>query len=177
MRKVLYILGLLEDKDIDWLAASGKMEKLTAGTPIVNEGQALDALYIVVDGQLSVLKGTKEVAKIGSGEIVGEISMLDSRPPIATVSAAEPSTVLRVTRNSLNSKLDIDAGFASRFYKALAIFLAQRMRERDTMGFGDARDLDDDVHASDEIDPDQMEKLSLAGARFTWLLDRLRSAQ
>lgn len=174
MRKVLYILGLLQDKDIDWLAATGQRVSLTAGTNIVTEGQALDSLYIIVDGGLAVIKQGKELARIGAGEIVGEISMLDSRPPIATVAAAEQSTVLRILRKNLQSKLDIDPGFASRFYKALAIFLAGRMRERDTMGFGKGQALDKDVRAADEIDPDHLENISLAGARFTWLLDRLR---
>ncbi|MEK6236504.1 MAG: cyclic nucleotide-binding domain-containing protein [Planctomycetales bacterium] len=175
MKRVLYILGLLQDKDIDWLAASGRREPVAPGTDIVVEGSPLDSLFIIIDGKFAIKKGETVVASVGSGEVVGEISMLDSRPPVATVSASEDGNVLRLTHGSLHAKLDIDPGFASRFYKALAIFLAQRMRERDALGFGDTRDLDEDVFASDEIDPDQLENLALAGARFTWLLDRLRS--
>ena len=57
---------------------------------LIEEGKPLSVLYVLLDGQLSVslaALGGKEVARLQSGEILGELSFLDSRPPTATVTA------------------------------------------------------------------------------------------
>ena len=69
----------------------------------------------------------------------------------------------------------VDTAFASRFYRALGVFLADRLRSTvGRMAYGDAQMLDEDVEAEDEISPDLMETLDLAAARFQSILDRLR---
>ena len=63
--------------------------------------------------------GGKEVATLRSGEVLGELSFLDSRPPSASVIATTEVTVLALSRQKLNAKLAADAPFAARFYRAL----------------------------------------------------------
>ncbi len=178
MRRVLYILGLLKDEDIAWLTGSGSKVKLAVGEVVIQKGEAVENLYILIDGQLGVQLSEKqqEPFKIESGEIIGEISLLDSRPPIATVTALASSLVLQIPKNLLLQKLDRDEGFSGRFYKALGIFLAQRLRST-TVAFGfESGDLEADEVDPDEIDPDLMENLSLAGARFRQIIDQLKGA-
>ena len=52
MRKALYILGDLNDRDIAWLAAAGERRTLARGSVIVRAGEPVEALYIVADGAL-----------------------------------------------------------------------------------------------------------------------------
>ena len=88
MRKALFILGQLNDVDIEWIAHNGERRRLSDGEVIVREGVPLDALFITLDGQLSVtLRDGQEVARLGIGEVVGEIAFVDSTPPSATVTA------------------------------------------------------------------------------------------
>jgi CRP/FNR family transcriptional regulator, cyclic AMP receptor protein len=54
MKKALYILGLLDDKDLDWFAGSGKKKTLQAGQVIIQEGQPTSHLYIILTGTVSV---------------------------------------------------------------------------------------------------------------------------
>jgi len=70
-----------------------------------------------------------EIAVLEQGELVGELSFLDSRPPNATVTAARETTVLAVPRWKLDAKLEEDAEFAARFYRALGVLLANRLRK------------------------------------------------
>jgi Cyclic nucleotide-binding domain. len=77
----------------------------------------------LIDGE-----GTKELAKIVSGEIVGEVSFIDARPPLATVKAIEKTELLAIPRRQLITKLQQDLGFASRFYYGISLCLADRMR-------------------------------------------------
>ena len=84
MRKALYILGILDDSDASWLATTGRARSIKAGTVIIQQGVPVDSVFILIDGQLQVYSGSVEIAKLLAGEIVGEISFVDSRPPSAS---------------------------------------------------------------------------------------------
>ncbi|MCP3981084.1 MAG: cyclic nucleotide-binding domain-containing protein [bacterium] len=178
MRKVLFILSELADEDVEWFVHNGNKEKHTQGTVLINEGKPIDVLYILIEGQLSVslaALGGKEIARLLSGEILGELSFLDSRPPSATVSALTDATVLSVPRSALGDKLENDPPFAARFYRALGVFLASRLRKtQQRLGYGKDDVLDDDVQHEDELDPSVLGQVALAGARFDWMMKRLR---
>lgn len=179
MRSVLYILGSLSDEDVGWFVGNGEKLPLSAGAPLVVEGESLDAIYIVLEGTLRVhRKGAADsFAELQAGELVGELSLLDSRPPSASVSAVDEAWVLRIPRNRLNAKLETDLGFASRMYRAMGVFLAHRLRQmiqQNARGAG-AKSLTD-VRDEDEIDPEVLEASALAGTRFQWMLRKLASS-
>lgn len=178
MRKALFFLGILSDSDIDWMIAAGRRQPIAAGTILIKEGIPVDAIYILLDGALTVSAaalGQVEIARLRSGEVVGEMSFVDARPPSATVKALEDSVVLSVPRAELNTKLQ-DADFAARFYRALAVFLADRLRSTvGWLGYG-KRELHRQVDEEDELGSDVLEGVAMAGARFEWLLQRLRGA-
>ena len=95
----------------------------------------VDALFILLEGKLAVWlrrrRGPeRELARLNAGEIVGEMSFVDARPPSATVKALEDSTVFALSKAVLTAKLAADSGFAARFYRALAIYLSTTVRER-----------------------------------------------
>ena len=69
------------------------------------------------------------VARLGVGEIVGEMSIVNSAPPSATVAAEGECLILLLDKKILLQKLTTDAPFGCRFYNALAVFLADRLRE------------------------------------------------
>jgi CRP/FNR family cyclic AMP-dependent transcriptional regulator len=175
MRKALYILGQLDDSDVEWLAREGTRRHLADGEVIVHEGQAVDALFITLGGQLRVtLRNGQEVARLSVGEIVGEIAFVDSSPPAATVTAAGEAVVLALTKSALQRRIAADAAFAARFYRALGIFLADRLRATTRrLGYGETGDLDSGAVLDDELDASVLDTVSQAGERFTRLLRML----
>lgn len=170
MKRVLYILGQLTDEDAEWLAAAGTVRALARGETLIREGAALTSMFILIDGALAVtLSGVGELAQLGAGEIVGELSLVDSRPASATVTARDDAVVLEIPRADLQRRMDGDPAFAARLYRAIAVFLADRMRATiRRMGYGgDARaPLAEDQEADGEIDLDLLETVHQAGARF-----------
>lgn len=144
MEKVLYILGELSDSDVDWLVKVGKKTPVQAGGTLIREGQPVDTLYILLEGALvvsiSAMEG-RQIARLASGEVVGEMSFIDAYPPSATVQTLEDSLVLAIPRAQLAEKLKQDEGFGSRFYRALAILLSHRLR-------GTVRQLSEESHAA-----------------------------
>lgn len=177
MKKVLYIFGRLSDEDIEWLISNGEKERFAAGSTIIKKGQKIDKLYIGLDGKFSVFVGEKEdkkVAELGTGEIVGEMSFVDTSPPSATVRAEQNSIVYSIRRDKLKNKIDGDTGFAARFYHAIAIFLADRLRATVSLfGYGDIDYGSQGQREEDELDELIMDNVSLAGDRFHRMLKRM----
>ena len=114
--------------------------------------------------------GTR-VALLGSGEIIGEMSLVDPAPTSVSVRVASDATLLTISDATVRAKLASDQAFATRFYRALSVFLATRLRSTTRrMGYGtDA----DDEHAADELTDDLLDNVHLAGARFDRMLKRL----
>ena len=175
MRKALYILGELADADVEWLATHGTRRQVSEGTVLIRKGEQVTELFIVLEGRLAVTAADgKEVALLLSGEVVGEMSFVDSTPPSASVAATEDTQVLSIPRDLLRAKLDNDPYFAARFYRALAVFLADRLRvTTGRFGYGSTAE---DAQAADELSEDQLDSLDLAGVRFDQMLKRLGGA-
>ena len=92
MKKAPYLLGQLTDEDIEWLSHNGTKKHVLAGTVLIREGEPIESLYILLDGTLTVsveALGDREVTRSDTGEIVGEMSFVDTRPPSATVTVIE----------------------------------------------------------------------------------------
>jgi len=176
MRKALYLLAALNDRDFEWLLKNGKRTSLSAGSTLIVEGHRIDALYIVLSGLFSVsvqARGGMEIARISSGEVLGEISFIDSRPPSATVMAVDEAEVWSIPRSQLNMKLAQDVTFASHFYQAIATFLSDRLRSTVNL-LGENKSSEPVIGDSDgdTLNPQVVSKLELAKARLEWLMQQ-----
>jgi CRP-like cAMP-binding protein len=111
---------------------------------------------------------------LNTGEVVGEVSLLDSRPPTATITAISKAVLLAVPRDALMTKLNTDSDFASRFYRSLAVFLAHRLRTTyNRFGFGKTQPLDETEEYEDELSPELLDTVHMARVRFDHALQRL----
>ncbi len=175
MRKVLLILGQLWDEDVEWLAKTGRRAAIPAGQILIEQGRPTERIFLVLDGKVGInLHNVGEIAVLGSGEILGEMSLIDSRPPAATAIAKTDVAVLELSKKDLVEKLDTDVSFASRFYKALATFLSERLRgTHQTLGYGLNKSLDEDQEADGELNVMVLDNLHLAGGRFDRIIKRL----
>ncbi len=174
MRKAMQLFGVLNDLDVGWIGKVSTVQTLAPGQLLIQEQVAIKSLYILLEGQLSVFlsgAGDQEVAKLQSGEIVGEISFVDPRPPLASVKALQTSIVLRLDRTTLTEHLAKDHAFAARFYRAIASFLASRLYVTTSrFGYGTARQDAD----PDELPDTQIEEASMGALRFDTLIKQVR---
>ncbi|MFK7941646.1 MAG: cyclic nucleotide-binding domain-containing protein [Paracoccaceae bacterium] len=161
MRKGLIILGDLMDQDLIWLAKTGEVRRMGTGDVLIREGQRIEELFIVTEGWFDVSIKGQNVAKLSVGDVLGEMSFVEKQPPSATVSASESARVLAVPQHALIARFRTDQGFAARFYRALAVFLSDRLR---TMMPGEA---------GAELDEGLLDTLHVAGDRMLRLIDLL----
>ena len=179
MRKALMILGQLDEPDVDWMIAHGTRTRLRASETLIRQDEEIKAFFVVLSGSLIVRddKLGRDIARLGAGDVVGEMSFIDARPPSATVAAACDSEVLTLPRPVLAKKLQEDAAFAARFYRALATFLSDRLRATiATLGSNASPANPDDMRQSEDLDPAVLAYLQLASARFTRMVTRAQPA-
>ncbi len=174
MRKALHILGQLNDLDVDWLANVGTRQDIPPGLVLIASGTFIKHLYIVLDGELMVLAHDgREISRVAVGDILGELSFVDGGPASATVKSATDAKILAIDRALVSTRLEKDHAFASRFYRAIATFLASRMRSNQArFGFGQGGD-NESAMQPDELDEGVLDNLHLAGGRFERILKKL----
>jgi len=172
MRKVLYILGLMTDQDVEWMATAGKRRRVPAGAVLIHQNRPCAYLYIILDGTIGVsIDGLGEVAQSGCGAIFGEMSFVDHRLPSATVTALEDSVVLELPVSAVQARLEEDVGFSSRFHRGIARFLSDRLRA--TIERLHARP---PVVVDNELDIEALGTVQRASQSFDAMLKKLMTA-
>jgi CRP/FNR family cyclic AMP-dependent transcriptional regulator len=173
MRKILYFFGALNDSDVDWMVHAGTRRGIGREEVLIHEGMPVDSIILLLFGKMTVnVSGVGEVAQLGSGDFIGEMSLVDSSPPSATVTAKVDCEALFIEKKILQQKLAADIAFAGRFYRALAILLSDRLRATERRpAYGQEQGLENEsVRLKDELDVGVLDQLSIAGERFDRLL-------
>ncbi len=95
----------LPDDALALLASTARWQVFAPGEPVVREGEASRALYAVASGEAVVVHGGHEVARVGEGEVFGEMAFLSGAPRTATVRAAGALAVVEVDSHALGALL------------------------------------------------------------------------
>ncbi len=79
-----------------------KIRKLKEGDVLAREGDAGDALFLVLDGVLEVTVAERKVGDLGPGAVVGERAILESSPRTATLTARTPVRVAAAPASAID---------------------------------------------------------------------------
>jgi CRP/FNR family transcriptional regulator, cyclic AMP receptor protein len=79
---------------------------LPAGTDLISQGGVGSEFFVIAEGEVAVLRGRKEIARLHPGDFVGELSLLEDGPRNATVRALTDVRVLVQNRREFASLLD-----------------------------------------------------------------------
>jgi len=84
-------------RDILEYCIGGQRRNVSAGAEVVHEGGRTGHLYVLIEGQLEVVKGGTVVASITEpGAVLGEMSVFLDKPHTATVRASADSTIYEI---------------------------------------------------------------------------------
>lgn len=85
------------------LAFASQRVSLDPGQALITNGDPPDAAYIILEGEVDVVRESGparvQLARLGRGMIVGEMSVLSGRNSSATVAAVTPLIALRIERH------------------------------------------------------------------------------
>ncbi len=130
--KSLAMFATFSQDELRMLAPMVTRRRATRGTAVMHEGDAIDALYIVISGRLKVTVGEADgketiLSILGPGEFFGEMGLIDDRPRSASVVAIEPCELLAVARRAFRKCLVEKPELAM----AVMRVLVKRLREAD----------------------------------------------
>ena len=80
--------------------------EVPAGRALTTEGEPGREFMIIVDGKASVRRGGRQVATLGAGDFLGEMSLIAGTPRSATVTAETDMVVEILNRREFSSLLD-----------------------------------------------------------------------
>ena len=103
VEKVLFLKSIdlfsqIPGEDLAQVGLISTEEGRDQGDLIFSEGEAGDALYLVISGQVRVHRDDRVIAELGERECFGEMALLDAAPRSATVTALSDVSLLKITR-------------------------------------------------------------------------------
>ncbi|MBI2894451.1 MAG: cyclic nucleotide-binding domain-containing protein [Deltaproteobacteria bacterium] len=126
----------LADEVIDKLASSLEVRRCEPGSSVFKEGDLSRELFIVLSGELEILKKSRRgrdarIALVGVGDSVGEMSLVDDQPRSATVRAISPSRLLRFGVDDMEKLQRLDQPSYATIVLNLAREISRRLRVAD----------------------------------------------
>lgn len=130
----------ISDEALEALAQVCEEQELQAGQALFYEGDESDCMFLVKSGTVKIIKagseGDEDVAKIGSGSQLGEMTFLhDSEGAYekrtATAEAQEATHLIKIPFSFLKSRVDEDAAFGREIYRSIARNLSARIQKTD----------------------------------------------
>ena len=97
---------------------------LDKGEVLFETGEVGDSMFVVVSGEVEVVRGGSVIARLGEGECVGEMAALDWEPRSATVRASADSQLVKLERNDL---MDLLTDYPE-LVRSLSRVLVERIR-------------------------------------------------
>lgn len=100
---------------------------------LISEGDPADAFFVIINGKIMVSKtasdGTKRfIGHLSSGDIFGEIAILDSFSRSATVSTVGTVTVLKIEKELFLKYIEDNLLIGNKILSALGRNISKQMR-------------------------------------------------
>ena len=101
------IFSELSQKDLKTLYACSEIRGLKRGEFLLKEGDIGHEVYVILEGELKIVKENQgrpeEIAKVSSGDCVGEIAFSKKVPRTASAIASMPSRVMAINEAALKA--------------------------------------------------------------------------
>jgi len=139
--ELLQKLHLFQKLSFDETARLGSIIQYVDVAPntIVIEQNALgSALYIVAEGEVKVSRDanndgvhedSEEIGRLKSGDLFGEMSLIDDVLTSARVTTVTPCRLLKMPRDKFEELLAGDQGLAVKVYRSFCRTLSDRLRK------------------------------------------------
>ena len=135
--KRMTLCRALSAAELDAVAALVATREVPAGSELFREGDAGDGLYLVVAGEINVVKrspdGEHLLATLGADGVLGEMSLITLDARSATGRALSHTTVLHLPAREFRALLDSGSTAALKIAAAIADVLARRLATMNSM--------------------------------------------
>ena len=125
-----FLFRQLDDAEIESLANSTEVREYAENDVIVHEGDDADALYLVVAGNVNVMKGNDQfLALLGRNGFFGEMGLFaEGAKRSANCVAATPTTCAIIDKRALHDFCELRPEIGVKIYRAIIKTLAERLQ-------------------------------------------------
>jgi CRP-like cAMP-binding protein len=121
------------EEELEKVRSISRKAKISPGEYAFHEDKPGDTLILLDLGTLKLTKKTKkgeeqELVQLGSGSYVGEMSFFDQGLRSASGVAMENCQITVLPISALRSLLDKNPSMAAKFYRRMAMGVAQRLK-------------------------------------------------
>ncbi|WP_240194917.1 cyclic nucleotide-binding domain-containing protein [Desulfobulbus rhabdoformis] len=129
----LPLFDAFKTDELDILARHLNFMEINRGEHLFTEGEKGDYMCFVVRGLLDVLKKTsvgdyRVITRLGKGNTIGEMSIIDKAPRSASVIARQPSVVILLTKKGFDRLSDTYPAITVTLLKKIMRLLSLNMR-------------------------------------------------
>ena len=93
----VWLFSLCTKKELDALASLATQVDVPAGKVLATQGQTGNEFFVIVSGKAEATRSNVHIGVLGPGTFFGEMSLLQHKPRVATVTTTEPTRVLVMT--------------------------------------------------------------------------------
>lgn len=128
------LFSVLEPQSIDKVVGFARLLEFEANDVLMHEGAQAESFLMILMGEAAVFVNdaataeSVEVARLRTGEIIGETALLMDEPRTASVVATKATYVVEFDRTAFEYMLDRLPGFSRRLSQSLASRLTQLSR-------------------------------------------------
>jgi signal-transduction protein with cAMP-binding, CBS, and nucleotidyltransferase domain len=129
----LKLFSGMTDEQLDRFTQYAEIQKVPLSATIVKQGDRGDAMYVILEGELSVRMniGSQQettLATLRPGDFFGDIALFDHGPRSADVVATSGSSLLRISAKAFDDMSREAPELATPFLRALGKTLTARIR-------------------------------------------------
>ncbi|NQW00926.1 MAG: cyclic nucleotide-binding domain-containing protein [Rhodospirillales bacterium] len=123
--------ALNDEEYKEMISKAPERKEIIEGEVLFEEGDEGSEAYLILSGHVEIFRkiGNREevIAKVGRGEIIGEMSLIDNQPRMASARVLEGGQVTVIDQRNLGARLD-SLGQNDKVLRRLIDVLVNRMR-------------------------------------------------
>jgi CRP-like cAMP-binding protein len=135
---ILEEVSLFSDLTMDELALIqplAVMKDGKVGDFIIQEGECVEHVYILLSGQATVLRTRSDgkkvsIDQVGKDDLLGEVTFFKNTPASASVQATAPFKALQFNQKDFHRLLDTHPPLGLKIYKKFSRVLSVRIKKR-----------------------------------------------
>lgn len=130
--------------EIDEIEDNSETMDVIGGDAIFLEGSKSDALYLIEQGSVKIVKSAKEdeqsLRELSEGAVFGEMGLLDGSPRAVSIVAKGNVKIKKIPYAMIEKLIAKSPVTGMKFYKNLALIMSNRIRTT-TTDLADLKDL------------------------------------
>jgi CRP-like cAMP-binding protein len=103
------LFATLGKRELEAVGQLADTVDVKGGHVLMRQGDTGREMFVIATGSVAVERNGREIARLGPGDVVGEIALLSEGPRTATVTTLEPSTVFVLAHREFHSLMEQSA--------------------------------------------------------------------